>query len=190
MEDFLVSHIDFKHLLTLQGPTNSSLLNETHSRIYEGLRNCSRLLLECRFLSASCIARAIKPKVKVHWAPNASPRYNKRSPVQKVSVECVGGWSIQKSHQSPQSPLWMPFTFSSFLLHASKLHVRRKTKIEFCNPSLSSAKAMKTLLILFSRVWPSDRFYRGFRFLSFLHTQLWRIWRKLVCTFYTVYTIF
>lgn len=119
----------------------------------------------------SRVARVIKPKVKVHWTLNSSPRCNKKKPFprDKVLVERVGGWSIKRSHQSPQLPLWMPFTFSGFLQHVSKLHVRKRNpydpdQVLHCFPfsQLCSTTALKTLFIKCLPARPWDMHFIGF----------------------------
>lgn len=123
----------------------------------------------------SCVARVIKPKVKVQGALTTFRRYNKKASlawvflVQKVSaecVDCVGGLSIQRSHQSPRLPLWMAFTFSSFVLHTSKLHVRRKKTISsLVTPGCLQCKPWK--LCSSCSCLHVLQFYWGFMLLSF-----------------------
>lgn len=69
----------------------------------------------------SRVAGVIKPKVKVHWALNASPRCNKKKKKKPFPHGTPGkkgpGWvrkdgPAERSHQSTQLPPWMPFTFS------------------------------------------------------------------------------
>lgn len=129
MDNSHLSLIQWKCFQTLQGPTNSSLLNEIQSRIYEGLQNCSQVLIKRSYCSCPVLPGQSNPRSKftgslIHLPGAIKKPSSHGSLVDNVLVEHVGGGSMKNRYQSPQPLLWMPFTFSSFLLHASKLHTK------------------------------------------------------------------
>lgn len=125
---------------------------------FKGLQPSS---LKAQRLFVSRVARVIKPKVRVHWALNASPRCNKKKEKKKpfprgtlgdtVLVESAEGRPSRGAINRPRLPSWMPFTFQWYILQrASKLYVRKRKPVRDQVPHslpssrLSSATALKT----------------------------------------------
>lgn len=122
----------WKCFRTLQDPTNSSLLNEIHSSIYESLRDCNRALLKRNDCSCPALpgwssprSKFIGPLMHLPGAIKKKP-FPRGTPGDKGPGRACRRTDQQRSHQSPWLPSWMPFTFSGILQHASELHVRKR----------------------------------------------------------------
>lgn len=121
----------------LQDPTNSSLLKEIHSSIYESWMDCGRALLKRSNCSCPVLPRWSSPRSKfigpLMHLPEAIKKKKKSFSLfpcgttrDKVLVELTEGQPSRRAISLSPLPSWMPFTFSCILQYASELHVRKR----------------------------------------------------------------
>lgn len=151
-EFFHISHVDFKHLHTLQVKSFELYL-------------------------VFCVARVFKPKVKVQGALTTSRRYNKKS-LSRMGLFSAKGLSRvcrRMEHLEEPSIATVTAMNAIHLQQLSDAHLKapreEKEHNKFLsNPSLSSMQALKTLFIMFLPACPSVLL--GFYVSFFLHIQL------------------